>query len=223
MRGGTADREKENLSPTVEEVVAALLPGAAASPSGSAHKKAQAIGKPAPARHTTAQRTAPAQSSAANDLRPPWPAAISSDPSYVFFREIPDSPDGPIGTLGIPLTAGRSLAVDPRTTPLGFPVFVAATQPEKKSTLNRLMLAQDTGGAIRGAVRADYFWGFGVAARSQANRMKENVRMWLLLPKGQRIRALESPLRTRSLGGGGSAGSEAECVVPDPDLCVEDQ
>ena len=83
-----------------------------------------------------------------------------------------------MGALGVPLTAGRSIAVDPRTTPLGFPVFISTG-----GQLNRLMVAQDTGGAIRGPVRADYFWGFGPSAYEQASRMKENGRMWLLMPK----------------------------------------
>jgi membrane-bound lytic murein transglycosylase A len=146
-------------------------------------------------------------------------AAISADPSYVFFREIPDGPDGPIGALGVPLTAGRSVAVDPRTTPLGYPVFISTTRPGRQGRLNRLVIAQDTGGAIRGAVRADYFWGFGAEAYSQAARMKENGRMWLLLPRGQEIAARDQALRTR---GGGAGGSAMECVIPDPDLCVED-
>jgi 3D (Asp-Asp-Asp) domain-containing protein len=110
-------------------------------------------------------------------------SAISADPSYVFFREIPDGPEGPIGALGVPLTAGRSVAVDPRTTPLGYPVFVSTSQPGRKGKLNRLVMAQDTGGAIRGAVRADYFWGFGADAYAQAARMKESGRMWLMLDR----------------------------------------
>jgi membrane-bound lytic murein transglycosylase A len=114
----------------------------------------------------------------------------------------------------VPLTPGRSVAVDPRTTPLGFPVFISTAGP--RSTVNRLMLAQDTGGAIRGAVRADYFWGFGSSAGEQASRMKENGRMWLLLPRDLQIAAGNGPL-TRGAGG----ASDAECVVPDPELCVE--
>jgi membrane-bound lytic murein transglycosylase A len=148
-------------------------------------------------------------------------AQVNTDPSYVFFREIPDSDTGPIGAMGIPLTAGRSIAVDPRTSPLGFPVFVSTTRPDRRGKLNRLMLAQDTGGAIRGAVRADFFWGFGASALSQAIRMNEAGKMWLLLPKQQELpgRAVNATLRGRGVAPGGQDG--AECVVPDPELCVE--
>jgi membrane-bound lytic murein transglycosylase A len=151
------------------------------------------------------------------------PGPASSDPSYVFFRPIPDSPSGPIGALGVPLTAGRSVAVDPRTTPLGFPVFIATAEPGGEPGLNRLVLAQDTGGAIRGAVRADYFWGFGAAAGAAAGRMNELGRMWLLMPKGQPIAALAGRARTRGADGGPdrSTGS-VDCLVPDPEFCVED-
>jgi membrane-bound lytic murein transglycosylase A len=117
-------------------------------------------------------------------------ALLDENPSYVFFREVPaalpGTPeaeiDGPIGTLGVPLLRERTLAVDPRSIPLGAPVFLATTQPLSTRPLQRLMLAQDTGGAIRGAVRADYFWGFGDEAGRQAGRMKQDGRMWLLWP-----------------------------------------
>jgi membrane-bound lytic murein transglycosylase A len=74
--------------------------------------------------------------------------------------------------------------VDPRFVPLGAPVYVATTWPNSTKPLNRLMLAQDTGSAIQGAVRADFFWGFGERAAREAGRMKQSVRMWTLLPKG---------------------------------------
>lgn len=146
-------------------------------------------------------------------------AVTNSDPSYVFFRPIPNNDDGPIGALGVPLTAGRSVAVDPRTTPLGFPVFISTRQ--SGSPLNRLMLAQDTGGAIRGAVRADYFWGFGAKAFVQASRMKEDGRMWLLMPKAQKIPAPAGGAMVRGIGGPSREAEPSECVVPDPELCVE--
>jgi peptidoglycan lytic transglycosylase A len=205
----------------VEAVIATLLAGKPSPPPQRPTGKAPPVTKPASSAGATSSSAAATQAPPSNSPPPPWPPAISSDPSYVFFREIPDSENGPIGALGIPLTAGRSLAVDPRTTPLGFPVFVATTQPGKKGNLNRLMLAQDTGGAIRGAVRADYFWGFGNTARSEASRMKESARMWLLIPKGQPIAAVEVNRRTRSLNGAASA--EVECVVADAELCVEDR
>jgi len=104
--------------------------------------------------------------------------------SYVFFRELPSGPDGPLGAMGVPLTAGRSVAIDPATVPLGAPIFLATTFPNSSRTLARLMLAQDTGGAIKGGVRADFFWGFGGEAGSQAGRMRQQGRMWVLLPNG---------------------------------------
>lgn len=107
---------------------------------------------------------------------------LNANPSYVFFREAPSGNEGPAGALGVPLTAERSLAVDPRTVPLGAPVFLATTRPNSAQPLNRLMLAQDTGGAIKGAVRGDFFWGFGPAAGEQAGRMRQPGRFWVLLP-----------------------------------------
>ena len=107
---------------------------------------------------------------------------LNANPSYVFFRELPAGNDGPLGALGVPLTAERSLAVDTRYVPLGAPVFLASSQPNSKAPLQRLMLAQDTGGAIKGTIRADFFWGFGTQAGEQAGRMKQNGRLWVLLP-----------------------------------------
>ena len=110
---------------------------------------------------------------------------LNANPSYVFFREVPaKGNEGPQGALGVPLTAERSIAVDPRQVPLGAPVFLATTQPATALPLRRLMLAQDTGGAIRGVVRADFFWGFGAEAGNQAGRMKQQGQMWVLLPPG---------------------------------------
>ena len=120
------------------------------------------------------------------------PQLLDENPSYVFFREVtPPAPgtleariDGPIGSLGVPLLAGRTIAVDARALPLGAPVFLATTQPLSDTPLRRLVMAQDTGGAIRGAVRADFFWGFGDEAGSLAGRMRQPGRMWLLWPNG---------------------------------------
>jgi membrane-bound lytic murein transglycosylase A len=109
---------------------------------------------------------------------------LNANPSYVFFRQIPGDLPGPIGALGVPLTAERSIAVDPRVVPLGVPVYLATTWPNAVDPLNRLMVAQDTGGAIAGGVRADFFWGFGDAAGSLAGRMRQSGKMWVLLPKG---------------------------------------
>ena len=112
------------------------------------------------------------------------PKLLALNPSYVFFRELPATLTAPLGALGVPLTNEYSIAVDPRTVPLGAPVFLATTQPNSGETLNRLMFAQDTGGAIKGAVRADFFWGFGDEAASKAGSMKQAGRMWILFPKG---------------------------------------
>lgn len=109
--------------------------------------------------------------------------ALNSNASYVFFHETPASTDGPTGALGVPLTAGRSLAVDPRAIPLGAPVFLSTTWPNSSLPLRRLMFAQDTGGAIKGAVRADYFWGSGDEAGVSAGRMRQTGQMWVLLPR----------------------------------------
>ncbi len=112
------------------------------------------------------------------------PALLAQNPSYVFFRELPNQDSAPLGALGVPLTYEYSIAVDARTIPLGAPVFLSTTYPNTSEPLNRLMLAQDTGGAIRGAVRADFFWGYGEQAAAQAGRMKQSGQMWVLFPKG---------------------------------------
>ena len=109
---------------------------------------------------------------------------LNSNPSYVFFRELPKDLSGPPGALGLSLTAERSIAVDPRYIPLGAPVYLSATYPNSKKPLQRLMMAQDTGGAIKGAVRADFFWGASPDAARLAGSMKQQGRLWVLMPKG---------------------------------------
>jgi membrane-bound lytic murein transglycosylase A len=103
----------------------------------------------------------------------------------VFFREepLPDPNVGPRGAAGVPLTPGRSIAVDPLSVPYGTPVWLDTTEPLASTPLRRLVMAQDTGGAITGAVRADYFWGWGETAEAQAGRMKQPLRMWVLWPR----------------------------------------
>lgn len=110
---------------------------------------------------------------------------LNANPSVVFFKEerVASPEEGPKGALGVPLTGGRSIAVDPQTLPLGAPVYLATTRPGSNQVLQRLMLAQDTGGAIRGGVRADFFWGYGSEAGEQAGRMKQSGAMWVLLPR----------------------------------------
>lgn len=111
------------------------------------------------------------------------PALLNANPSYVFFRLLPDDGAGPLGAFNVPLTGGASIAVDPRFTPLGSPVYLATTEPHSEVPLTRLVHAQDTGGAIRGPLRADFFWGFGREAGEQAGRMKQRGEMWLLWPR----------------------------------------
>jgi membrane-bound lytic murein transglycosylase A len=110
--------------------------------------------------------------------------ALNHNASYVFFRELAPT-DGPIGALGVPLHAQFSLAVDRRYVPLGAPVYLATTFPLSEDPLERLIAAHDTGGAIRGVVRADFFWGTGVDAGALAGRMRQQGRMWLLWPIGE--------------------------------------
>lgn len=113
-------------------------------------------------------------------------ATMNQNPSFVFFREVNGmKPEiGPSGALGLPLTPGRSIAVDRNFIPLGAPVFIDTTDPLDGSALQRLMLAQDLGGAIRGAVRADVFWGWGAQAEERAGRMRQKGQQYILLPKG---------------------------------------
>ncbi|VXB57102.1 murein transglycosylase A [Massilia sp. 9I] len=107
------------------------------------------------------------------------------NPSYIFFREekLPDPSLGPKGALGVPLTPGRSVAIDPSFIPLGAPLFLATTEAASEVPMQRLMMAQDTGGAIRGAVRADFFYGFGPDAVDRAGKMKQRGQVWVLLPR----------------------------------------
>jgi len=109
--------------------------------------------------------------------------ALNVNPSYVFFREVKGQ-EGPFGALNVPLTAGYSLAVDRRFVPLGAPVYVATNYPLSEERLERLMAAQDTGGAIRGVVRGDFYWGTGPEAGTQAGRMRNQAKLWLLWPRG---------------------------------------
>ncbi|HVN42027.1 MAG TPA: MltA domain-containing protein [Steroidobacteraceae bacterium] len=108
-----------------------------------------------------------------------------SNPRYVFFREepLPDPAVGPRGAQGVPLTPGRSIAVDPRSVPYGTPAWIETTEPLTNRPLRRLVLAQDTGAAIAGAVRADYFWGWDGDAADQAGRMRSALKMWVLWPR----------------------------------------
>ncbi len=124
-----------------------------------------------------------------------------SNPRVVFFREeaLPDladepsggpgqngrasTPTGPKGAQGVPLSAGRSVAVDPQAVPYGTPLWLDTTEPLSATPLRRLVMAQDTGSAIVGAVRVDYFWGSAEGAEQQAGRMKQALRVWALWPR----------------------------------------
>ena len=111
---------------------------------------------------------------------------LNANPRFVFFKELPTSANqdlGPIGALGVPLSPERSIAIDPRAIPLGAPVFLETTQPLSSQLIRRLVMAQDTGKAIVGPVRVDYFWGTGDQAGELAGRMKQNGRVWILLPR----------------------------------------
>lgn len=105
-------------------------------------------------------------------------ALVQADPSYVFFRRIEAHPArlGPLGAIGVPLVPLRSLAVDPRFVPLGAPVWV------ERGAMRRLMVAQDTGGAIRGPQRGDIFFGTGDGAEQAARRVRDGGRMVVLMP-----------------------------------------
>jgi membrane-bound lytic murein transglycosylase A len=118
-------------------------------------------------------------------------AMLWSNPRVVFFREepLPDPSVGPKGAQGVPLTPGRSIAVDPLSVPYGTPVWLDTTEPLSSTPLRRLVVAQDTGSAITGAVRADYFWGWGESAEAQAGRMKQPLRMWVLWPAPGKVSA----------------------------------
>ncbi len=113
------------------------------------------------------------------------PQLLWSNPRYVFFREEPldevDADEGPRGAQGVPLTPGRSIAVDSASIPYGTPVWLASNGPSAQ--LEKLVVAQDTGKAITGAVRADYFAGTGAEAGRLASGMNQPLRMWALWPK----------------------------------------
>ncbi len=108
-----------------------------------------------------------------------------TNPRYVFFKEEPlagmDASFGPKGAQGVPLTPGRSIAVDRQSIPYGTPVWMASSGPQVQ--LSRMVLAQDTGSAILGAVRADYFTGWGPEAGDIAGRLKQGLRLWVLWPR----------------------------------------
>ena len=113
---------------------------------------------------------------------------MAANASYVFFREV--AGEGPVGAQGVALTPGRSIAVDPRHLPLGLPMWIDTAHPlAGHPPLRRLVVAQDTGGAIRGAVRADLFWGAGPEAEARAGRMRAIGRYFALIPRRPAVTA----------------------------------
>ncbi|MEK8026462.1 murein transglycosylase A [Pseudaquabacterium rugosum] len=110
---------------------------------------------------------------------------LQANPRVIFFREEPlaDPRTGPRGAQGVPLTAGRSVAVDPQALSYGSVLWLDTTEPLSSTPLQRLVMAQDTGTAITGAVRIDLFFGLGAPAEALAGRMKQPLRVWLLWPR----------------------------------------
>ena len=207
----TLSMVSEPTQEQVDRVVDALL----AQPAQPIRKSAPPTGSPSSERPDTRLDTRDKDTRAAMNLGY-LVSARESDPSYVFFQPAASGSSGPVGALGVPLTATRSIAVDPRSTPLGAPVFIEAERDGSAEPLRRLMIAQDTGGAIRGAVRADFFWGTGPRAGAQALQTRDDLAMWVLLPKGFTL-PRGSDTRTRGIGG----GAAAECVMPDDEYCLE--
>tara|TARA_B110000046_G_scaffold183384_1_gene219413 strand:+ start:2722 stop:3858 length:1137 start_codon:yes stop_codon:yes gene_type:complete len=109
---------------------------------------------------------------------------LNLNKSYIFFH---NSIKTATGSLGTQLTANRNIAVDRRNIPLGFPVFINTSNPITEEPINQLMVAADTGGAIKGKIRADFFFGNGDKARELAGKMKQNGRLYILLPNKEKV------------------------------------
>jgi membrane-bound lytic murein transglycosylase A len=207
-QGKPAPASSTRADPLVDELLkGARKPATPSTPS-----------TPSSAGPTIAVRPAPPPT------KPGTGSRLLADPSYVFFRTVADRPmsEGPQGALGVPLTPGRSVAVDPRVTPLGYPVYLSAPAPAGSNiSMQRLVFAQDTGGAIRGAVRADYFWGFGNEAGQMARSTRHRGQMWVMLPTAEANRLATSKLLTRGVQVGGGDTGENACLVPDGEFCAE--
>jgi membrane-bound lytic murein transglycosylase A len=216
-RGGRPAAGPAQASAAGDPLVDELLKGAR-KPAVKPATPAAATPAPAPA--------ARPQSAAVEPRRaPPAPARLNTDPSYVFFKVSADrrpNSEGPPGALGVPLTAGRSVAVDPRVTPLGYPMYLSAPPPVgSRVQVQRLVFAQDTGGAIRGALRADYFWGFGAEAGQMARSTRHRGQMWVMLPNAEAARLSSSRLVTRGASTGDTVESDGQCLVDDGEFCSE--
>ena len=117
---------------------------------------------------------------------------LHHNPSYVFFRDVTDQVSmekGPLGAMNRPVTAGRSIAVDPEIVPLGSPVWL---EKDGAAPIRRLTIAQDTGSAIKGAQRADIFYGSGADAGDEAGRIRDTGRMVVLLPIEEALATLDA-------------------------------
>ena len=111
--------------------------------------------------------------------------AMNANPRYVYFKERAGAADeGPLGAQSVPLTPRASVAVDHNVWRYGTPFFVSANQAKPAFSMNRPVIAQDTGSAIRGPIRFDYFWGFGDEAGAAAGRQKSTASAWVMVPKG---------------------------------------
>jgi membrane-bound lytic murein transglycosylase A len=218
----TRKRSAEPPARAVEQVIDVLLgrgavqpaPGSSSASAGQRENRSSASSS-----HDVAQAERAVSSADVSALQ----SRLEADPSFVFFKPLADQSEasGPPGALGVALTAGRSVAVDPRVTPLGYPVFLATAQGDgPQGPMQRLVMAQDTGGAIRGAVRADYFWGYGRQAGELARRTNHVLNMWLLVPKTLVATLNVAKVMTRSIGGVAS-DFERECVLPDVEHCIE--
>ena len=109
---------------------------------------------------------------------------LHRNPRYVFFKEAPADPSvGPVGAFNVPLTPGRSIAVDPAFVALGLPVWLDTTEPQTNAPLRRLVVAQDKGSAIKGPGRIDLFWGAGDQAEAMAGPMRQQGTYWLIVPR----------------------------------------
>ncbi len=106
---------------------------------------------------------------------------MRTNKSYVFFKKL--DTDGPVGAEGVVLTPERSLAVDSSVWPYGIPMFMDAEHPTDSGRIQKLVIAQDTGGAIKGIIRGDFFWGYGDQAAANAGPMKSAGYLWILIPK----------------------------------------
>lgn len=134
---------------------------------------------------TAAQATIPGIRNWAKANPTKLEALLNANPSVVFFKEnkVLRPQEGPVGAMGVPLTGGLSLAIDRQKVPYGSPLWIESSNPVNNAALAHGMLAQDTGGAIRGRIRADYFWGTGDQAGEAAGLTRQPLKMWLIWPK----------------------------------------